>query len=103
MSVPATRRGRAYRTAKLLARILLVVLGGYAAASSVVAGSAVALTWLGMARSEAVVTASMAGFVVYLALLIWGFAERRIARLFIGLAVLSGLGLACANMLASGR
>jgi hypothetical protein len=74
--------------------LLVLIVGGYAAASALVAGMARALPLAGLARSEAVALASMCGFVFYLALLIWGGAQRRIARLVIGLALAGGLGLA---------
>ena len=47
-------------------RLLAVIGGGYAASSALVAGLARALPLLGFARSEAVVLASMLGFVIYL-------------------------------------
>lgn len=82
-----------FTPAGLAARIVLAVGGGYGASSAVVAGLTVMLTWLGLARTEAVVAASMPGFVLYLGLLIWGFADRSLLRFSGGLAVLSGLGL----------
>ncbi len=56
---------------------LLVVVGGYFLSAALVALGAVGLSSLGMARSEAVVSFAMLGFVIYLMLLIWGFALRR--------------------------
>lgn len=78
----------------LVGRIALVVLGGYVAASAAVAALAVVLARVGMARSEAVVSASMLGFVIYLGMLLWGAAERRLTRLILGYAVLTVLGIA---------
>lgn len=74
-------------------RLSLIVVGGYAAASALVAGFTVTLSFAGVMRSEAVVLVSMLGFVIYLALLIWGFAERNLTRLAVGLALLCACGV----------
>lgn len=77
----------------LASRVIAVVVGGYAATVGLVALFAVLFTLvLGMARSEALVLASMVGFLGYAAIVIWGFAERRSLRLWVilgGGAVLS--------------
>lgn len=63
-------------------RVATAVGGGYAAAAGLAALVAVALPAVGlMARSEAVVLTSMLAFLVYLALLIFAFAYRDLARL----------------------
>jgi hypothetical protein len=78
------------RVAAIVTRIILAVAGGYAVASGLVALLAVGLPPVtGMARSEAVVLASMLGFLIYLGLLLWGFAERRLALLFVTFLILS--------------
>ena len=69
-------------------RIVLAIVGGYAVASALVALIAVGLPLAGVARNEAVVFASMLGFLLYLALLICGFSMRRLPRLFLLFAVL---------------
>lgn len=72
----------------VLVRVAAAIGGGYAVAAGLAALGAVAL-WTGglMARSEAVVLASMLAFLVYLALLIWAFADRRLARLCLVMAI----------------
>jgi len=63
-------------------RLLLAIGGGYgvsAGLAALVANALPAATIL--PRSEAVVLASMLCFLIYLALLIWAFAERRLSRL----------------------
>jgi len=65
----------------LALRILLIVVGGYLLAAGG-AGLAAAALALVMPRAEAVVLMAMLAFVVYLGLLLWGFAERRPARLW---------------------
>lgn len=67
-------------------RVLGAIGGGYAlSALTVIAGGAV-LARCGMVRSEAVVLASMLGFVLYLVLLLWAFCVRSLARLWLVLA-----------------
>ncbi len=66
--------------------MLGAVLGGYAFSAALVALLALALPLaVGMPRSEAVLLASMLGFLIYLALLIWAFAERRLWRVWVRL------------------
>ena len=67
--------------ARLSLRILLVVVGGYLLAAGASGLVAAALAHV-MPRAEAVVLMAMLAFLVYLALLIWGFAERRQALLW---------------------
>ncbi|MCX7069720.1 MAG: iron uptake protein [Gammaproteobacteria bacterium] len=68
-------------------RVLLAVLGGYAftAAAVMLGGWALAASGL-FSRSDAVVLAALLGFLLYLGLLLWAFAERRLARLALVLA-----------------
>jgi len=79
---PAHNRGQHIRAGLLLAlRLLAIVGGGYFLSAALVALSAAGLAGLGMARSEAVILMTMLGFVLYLLVLIWGFAERSLSRL----------------------
>jgi hypothetical protein len=90
-------RGRRRRAGLLLtARILAAVIGGYFLSAALVALSAAGLAGLGMDRSEAVVLMAMLGFLIYLLVLIWAFAERSLPRM---LAVTLG-GAALAHALA---
>jgi hypothetical protein len=80
-------------TIALAGHVLAVVGGGYACTAAAVALAARALPLaFGMARSEAAVLTAMAGFVLYLALLVWGFAEPRQGRVW---AVLLGGAALC--------
>lgn len=72
------------RTA-LVTRLLLAVPGCYAASAGLVAALAIALPVIGMSRSEAVTLSSMLGFAVFLALMLWAFAARRLRALVIAL------------------
>ncbi|WP_439638993.1 hypothetical protein [Nevskia sp.] len=68
-------------------RVLLAVVGGYAftAAAVMLGGGVLAASGL-FSRSDAVVLAALLGFPLYLGLLLWAFAERRLARLALVLA-----------------
>ncbi len=75
-------------------RVITVVVGGYGATSVIVALLAAGLPLsTGLARSEAVVLASMLGFLIYLALLLWGFSVQKLSRLVLGLSGFGGRGL----------
>ena len=74
----------------VFSRVLAAVAGGYACTAGLVALVAVALPAVfGMARGEAVVLASMGGFVAYLIVLVWVFSTPRLVRVW---AVLLGGG-----------
>jgi hypothetical protein len=81
----------------IVIRIALVVIGGYVASAAVVATLSVVLPLAGVARSEAVILSSMLGFPLYVVFLLWGFAERRLWRLCLALALAAGSGLAALN------
>lgn len=81
---------------RLAIRIIAAVPGGYALTAGTVAVMGGLLSALGLPRSESVVVAAMVGFLLYLALLLWAFAERRLSRLC-GV-VLGGL-IACSAVL----
>ena len=62
-------------------RILLSVAGGYLLSAGLAALLAAGFASV-VPPSEAVVLMAMLAFLVYLALLIWGFAEPRLVRLW---------------------
>lgn len=69
-------------------RLIAAIGSGYAVAAGLAALAAVSLPAVtALPRSEAVVLASMLAFILYLGLLIWGFAERRLVRLCTVLAI----------------
>lgn len=78
------------QAAKLTLRIVGAVLGGYALSAALVALLAALLVHAGLARSEAVVSASMAGFLIYLLVLVWAFGTVRLRTLWAGLAAGTG-------------
>jgi len=65
----------------IVQRVALAVAGGYGLSSALAALAAAGLSAL-MPRSEATVLMAMLAFVIYLATLIWAFAEPRLARLW---------------------
>ncbi|HYD05306.1 MAG TPA: iron transporter [Reyranella sp.] len=91
----------ALHVAAIVVRLTAAIGGGYAVTAGVAALAAVVLPMLtSMPRSEAVVLASMLAFLLYLALLIWAFAERRLLRLCLILAVAGAASWAGALALA---
>ena len=75
---------------RLVSRIVAAVVGGYVLSAGLITLAAMALG-RAIPQSEAVVLTSMLGFVIYLTLLLWAFAERRLWRIW---AVLAGGGAA---------
>lgn len=84
---PRLRRAATRSWVRIVLRLIAALPGGYAFTAAVVALLATALPLLGLARSEAVVSAAMLGFVLYLLVLLWAFSVRSLARLW---AVLAG-------------
>lgn len=84
------------------ARIVLVMVGGYAASAGIVAAFSVTLPFTGLPRSEGVALPSMLGFIVYLLLLLWGFAEPRLIRLAAIQALLAAGGFGLASLIGAG-
>lgn len=72
-----------------LARIVLAILGGYAFTYAFTAALA---RLLPMARVDALVTASLLSFIVYLAFLLWAFTAASLRR--VTLAVAAAIPLA---------
>ena len=75
------------KTTALALRIGLTIVGGYALSVGLAGCLTLALIFLGMAASEATLLLSITAFIVYLAVLIWGFQESRIPRLLLWLVV----------------
>ena len=74
------------RALPILLRVAAAVLGGYLLAVGLSALAAEVLAQL-LPPSEAVVLMAMLAFPVYLALLIWACAERRLPRVLLVLGV----------------
>jgi len=68
-------------------RILTIIIGGYALSAVIVQFLALGLAKLGMLRSEAVVASALLAFLIYLVILLWAFAERRLLRIFMMLCL----------------
>lgn len=86
---------------KTFARTMLAIVGGYVGTSAIIAALAViAVAAGGMERSEAATLTSMLGFVIYLAVTIWSFADPALLRVALGLGAVSGLSYAVVLLLA---
>jgi|GEM_PF-6551830 len=81
MNFPALWQNRLRAPAQTISRVVLAVIGGYFLSATLVSLAALGLSMLGMARSEAVISSAMLGFLVYLVIVLWGFAERRFRRI----------------------
>ncbi|RZT31334.1 DUF3649 domain-containing protein [Cupriavidus agavae] len=69
-------------------RALAAILGGYAVAALATGCLSLVLArWTGMARADAVVTASLLSFLWFALAVVWVFAAGTATRAWIGLAV----------------
>ena len=81
------QRAGARQAIPVIVRLVAAIGGGYAVAAGRAARAARVLPVMtAMPPREAVVLASMLAFLVYLGLLIWGFAEPSLVRLCLILA-----------------
>lgn len=81
--------------AALISRILAAIAGGYALAYALAACVSLILP---MARSEAVLTASMLSFAVYTAAVIWAFSAKTAKRAWIGVLAPAAICAAIASV-----
>lgn len=73
----ARRLGNALHT---IFRVAAISLGGYGLVSALCILAGLALHELGIALSEAMLTTVLSGYIGYVALVMWGFAEQSGAR-----------------------
>ena len=76
---------KANEIVSIISRIAAAVFGGYGFTWGFTALSTALLT-LVMLKSEAVITATMLGFIIYLIAVIWAFSARRILVVWLILA-----------------
>ena len=76
----------------VLLRTAAAVLGGYFFSAALVALLAASLPLLGLPRSEAVVSAALPGYLLYLMVLLWSFSVHSLVRL--GSVLAGGIALA---------
>jgi hypothetical protein len=82
---------------RIIARVVAVVLGGYGATASVIAGSTILLPMVSaLPRAEAYVLATMLGFVLYLVLGLWAAVAPNLLKVWFVLGGLSAFGFAAA-------
>ena len=80
---------------RIFVRTALAIVGGYVGTSAIIAALAmIAVAIVGMERSEAATLGSMLGFVIYLGLMIWSFAEPALIRMTLSLGAVTALSLA---------
>jgi hypothetical protein len=85
---------------KPFARTALAIVGGYLGTSAIIAAlSMIAVAMMGMERSEAATLGSMLGFVVYLGVMIWSFAEPALIRVALWLGAVTTLSMALVFLL----
>ncbi|MET0807158.1 MAG: DUF3649 domain-containing protein [Pseudoxanthomonas sp.] len=78
-------RGPGWRwRAGVASRATAAIAGGYLLAS--IAATALAV-WLPLHRAEAVITATLASFVVYLCAVLWVFAARTALKAWLGIGM----------------
>ena len=73
---------RRHRPGEVFQRVAAAGLGGYALA---VASAACLAAVLPVTRADAVVSGLLASFAVYLAAILWVFAERSLTRMWLGI------------------
>ncbi|MBR0840720.1 hypothetical protein JQ607_11030 [Bradyrhizobium liaoningense] len=79
---------------KIFARTALAIVGGYVGTSAIIAALAmIAVAMVGMERSEAATLGAMLGFVIYLGVMIWSFAEPALIRVTLWLGAVTALSL----------
>lgn len=77
---------------RIAARVLAAIVGAYAVTAGAAALIAVLLVRItGASRSDALMAGSMIGYLLFALLMLWCFAERRLARVWL---VLLGAALA---------
>ena len=85
------QRPGARKAIPVIVRLIAAIGGGYAVSAGLAALAARILpATTAMPPREAIVLASMLAFLVYLGLLIWGFAEPRLVRLCV---ILTAVGV----------
>lgn len=79
--------------ARVASRAVAAIGGGYALAAASAAAGAVGFQYLGMARVDATMAATMLAFVVYAVAAMWAFGCATAVRAWLGIALPAG-GLA---------
>ena len=91
-----SRPGGALRAAGMTVHAVAICLLAYVASARLADATGVLLHRVGMAWTDAVLNASMLGFVYMLVILLWAFARRSVLRTWLGAG-----GLAAAAVLAA--
>ncbi|WP_230772394.1 hypothetical protein [Sphingomonas sp. Leaf4] len=87
-------------TATIVLRIGAALPGNYAAIDATGSLLAILLAAAGMARSDAVVLASIVAILAFLVVLLWAFHTPRLLRFWVGLLIVTGIATALCRVLA---
>lgn len=75
---------------RIAARVLAALVGAYAVTAGAAALIAVILVLAaGASRADALIAASMIGYVIFALVMLWCFAERRLARVWLALVAVA--------------
>lgn len=100
MTLAAAPRRRGLAT--IVLRIGAALVGNYAAINATGSLFAILLAAAGMARSDAVVLASIIAILAYLVVVLWAFHTPRLLRFWLRLIVFAGVATALCRLLAPG-
>lgn len=77
---------------RVVARVLAIAVGAYAASSAIVAAGVALLILAGVNRSDAFTVCSILGFALYVALALWAAAARRLPAMIAILLLVTAAG-----------
>ncbi len=69
--------GRTISAASMIFRVIAIAIGGYALTAGVVALSGIGLNAVGVPLNDAMLATVLSGFIFYIAVVMWGFRDRR--------------------------
>ena len=79
---------------KVVARVLAIVVGAYAASAAAVAAGVAGLILAGVNKSDAFTTCSILGFLLYVGLALWAAGARRLVSMIATLLLVTAVGTA---------
>jgi hypothetical protein len=83
---------------RVVARVLAIAVGAYAASSAIVAAGVALLILAGVNRSDAFTVCSILGFALYVTLALWAAAARRLPAMIAILLLVTAGGAAIAAL-----
>lgn len=94
----AGTRSILFDAGRVALRVLALAVGAYAASAALVAAAVALLILAGVDRRDAFTVCSILGFAVYVALVLWASAERRLSVVLGVLGLVTVLGAALAAL-----